>query len=177
MVEIDYEAYSSLEELAAASTDVLIALPGDLVAREGDRGSKPPVDLSIGAEDAGIPMVFREAKVTKVFAGTSGEDGEIVVGELDMEGASSEAFEPLPVGRPTLLFLRCNAPGEWSGITVVDEFCVPTGGNAGVVEIEAGGYVARALETTTVGPEGPRGEFGAVELQPTEVDTFLESLE
>ena len=134
-IHADAETYVSIDELASDAAAIVVAVAGQLVAREIDYGTT----VESERDGEGNPIVFREFSVEEVMTGGVGETA--IVTTFDLDKADQTRFEP---GQRVLLFLHKQVSSiDAPGITVVDEFWWPMNLDNGVFDVDGDELKAR----------------------------------
>ncbi len=144
------QAYSTIEELAAASDLVVVGTVQGVVAREVDYG---PAN-GYGQSGAGVPMVFYGVAVTETLRGET--RSIVIVGAPDADDTSIGEAASLLSGQQLLLFLKQHTREVAPGIKSYEVFFAPVGLSNGVFDVIDSGLVAEPRMHTAFEAESYR---------------------
>ena len=130
------QAYSTIEELAAASDLVVVGTVQGVLSREMDYGS----GSAYGQSGAGVPMVFYGVAVTETLRGES--RSVAIVGAPDADVSFIEGTTSLVSGQQLLLFLKQHTRETAPGVKSYEVFFAPVGLSNGVFDVIESGLVA-----------------------------------
>ena len=136
---VDGPVYDTVTALTERADLVVTGSPAEVVAREVDGGGN---DESV--DGSGTSTVFWSVRVDSVLAGDA--VGEVVVAWPEQGGDVAESATPVEAGQSLVLFLEQVSAGDAPGITSVDGFYLPVGGDQGVFDVRGADAVARSPE-------------------------------
>lgn len=160
-VDGDFEIFESIEALAREADSVVVGTIGEVLLRKVN-------------PSGGLPHIYLELIVDKVFLGPERTGQKITIDMLDADSIDFEQVTPLRNGDAVVLFLdRITADEGPSGVVPFDVVYVPLSLDNGVMDVSGDHAVSRSDDLVAVRDE----DVAAERENPTGDGRFIIRLE